>query len=158
MERKEIIRQIETCKKEPILRYRLTRLTEGFTDLLFLTLFDSETTVTDQLEELEDHFEEIMLLSGWKADPPCRSLWKSYLRELPGILRKLKLDAQAIVECDPASTSLEEIYLAYPGFYATMAILAGHPAIKAVSPQAPIANWFIGDDWHHNGAFFLIQV
>jgi len=47
--------------------------------------------------------------------------------------------------------------ISYPGFYATMAILANHPAIKAVSPQAPVTNWFIGDDWHHNGAFFLID-
>ncbi len=45
----------------------------------------------------------------------------------------------------------------YPGFYATMAILADHPAIKAVSPQAPIGNWFLGDDWHHNGAFFILD-
>lgn len=47
--------------------------------------------------------------------------------------------------------------ISYPGFYATMAILADHPAIKAVSPQAPVSNWFMGDDWHHNGAFFLID-
>lgn len=47
--------------------------------------------------------------------------------------------------------------ISYPGFYATMAILANHPAIKAVSPQAPVTNWFLGDDWHHNGAFFLID-
>ncbi|MBS0011028.1 MAG: CocE/NonD family hydrolase [Bacteroidales bacterium] len=47
--------------------------------------------------------------------------------------------------------------ISYPGFYATMAILAGHPAIKAVSPQAPVTDWFLGDDWHHNGAFFLID-
>lgn len=43
----------------------------------------------------------------------------------------------------------------YPGFYSTMAALSGHPAIKAVSPQAPVTDWFIGDDFHHNGAFFL---
>jgi len=47
--------------------------------------------------------------------------------------------------------------ISYPGFYATMAILADHPAIRAVSPQAPVTNWFIGDDIHHNGAFFLID-
>ena len=45
--------------------------------------------------------------------------------------------------------------ISYPGFYSTMAILSGHPAIKAVSPQAPVADWFKGDDFHHNGAFFL---
>jgi len=45
--------------------------------------------------------------------------------------------------------------ISYPGFYTTMGILSGHPALKAASPQAPIADWFIGDDFHHNGAFFL---
>jgi len=43
----------------------------------------------------------------------------------------------------------------YPGFYATMAALSGHPALKAVSPQAPVTEWFIGDDFRHNGAVFL---
>ncbi len=43
----------------------------------------------------------------------------------------------------------------YPGFYSTMAALSGHPAIKAVSPQAPVTEWFLGDDFHHNGAFML---
>lgn len=47
--------------------------------------------------------------------------------------------------------------ISYPGFYATMAILAYHPAIKAVSPQAPVTDWFMGDDFHHNGAFFLMD-
>jgi len=47
--------------------------------------------------------------------------------------------------------------ISYPGFYATMSILAGHPAIKAVSPQAPVTDWFIGDDFHHNGAFMMMD-
>lgn len=47
--------------------------------------------------------------------------------------------------------------ISYPGFYATMAIKSDHPAIKAVSPQAPVTDWFMGDDWHHNGAFFLMD-
>ncbi len=47
--------------------------------------------------------------------------------------------------------------ISYPGFYATQALLANHPAIKAVSPQAPVTNWFLGDDWHHNGAFYLLD-
>lgn len=45
--------------------------------------------------------------------------------------------------------------ISYPGFYAAMAINEAHPALKAVSPQAPIADWFVGDDMHHNGAFSL---
>lgn len=46
----------------------------------------------------------------------------------------------------------------YPGFYATLAAVARHPAIKAVSPQAPVADWFMGDDVHHNGAFLLADM
>ncbi len=45
----------------------------------------------------------------------------------------------------------------YPGFYATEAALSGHPALKAVSPQAPVTDWFIGDDFHHKGAFFAMD-
>ncbi len=47
--------------------------------------------------------------------------------------------------------------ISYPGFYSTMAALCGHPALKAVGPQAPVTNWFIGDDVHHNGAFFMMD-
>lgn len=45
--------------------------------------------------------------------------------------------------------------MSYPGFYATAAAVCGHPAVKAVSPQAPVTDWFMGDDLHHNGAFML---
>lgn len=45
--------------------------------------------------------------------------------------------------------------ISYPGFYAAASIIDTHPAIKASSPQAPVGDWFIGDDFHHNGAFYL---
>lgn len=48
--------------------------------------------------------------------------------------------------------------ISYPGFYATMAALSGHPAIKAVSPQAPSIDWFVGDDAHHGGALCLMDM
>lgn len=44
--------------------------------------------------------------------------------------------------------------ISYPGFYATASLPGAHPAIKAVSPQAPVTDEFIGDDANHNGAFF----
>jgi len=47
--------------------------------------------------------------------------------------------------------------ISYPGFYSTMAALSNHPALKAVSPQAPVTDWFIGDDFHHNGAFMQMD-
>jgi putative CocE/NonD family hydrolase len=47
--------------------------------------------------------------------------------------------------------------ISYPGFYTSMAGIDGHPAVKAISPQAPVSDWFHGDDMHHNGAVFLAQ-
>lgn len=44
--------------------------------------------------------------------------------------------------------------ISYPGFYSSVAAVNAHPALKCVSPQAPIADWFF-DDLHHHGAFFL---
>ena len=38
-----------------------------------------------------------------------------------------------------------------------MAAASNHPALKAVSPQAPVTDWFMGDDFHHNGAFFQMD-
>jgi putative CocE/NonD family hydrolase len=45
--------------------------------------------------------------------------------------------------------------ISYNGFYAAVGMIDAHPALKAVSPQAPQADWFLGDDTHHNGAFML---
>jgi putative CocE/NonD family hydrolase len=47
--------------------------------------------------------------------------------------------------------------ISYPGFYASASLPDAHPAIKAVSPQAPVTDEFIGDDANHNGAFFLLD-
>jgi uncharacterized protein len=47
--------------------------------------------------------------------------------------------------------------ISYPGFYSTMAAASAHPALKAVSPQAPVTDWFHGDDFHHNGVFFQMD-
>jgi putative CocE/NonD family hydrolase len=44
--------------------------------------------------------------------------------------------------------------ISYPGFYTAAGMIDTHPALKAVSPQAPIADWF-WDDFHHHGALFL---
>jgi uncharacterized protein len=45
--------------------------------------------------------------------------------------------------------------ISYPGFYTAAAMVDAHPALKACSPQAPVTDWFVGDDFHHNGALFL---
>ena len=48
--------------------------------------------------------------------------------------------------------------ISYPGFYTSAGMIDAHPALVACSPQAPIVDWFVGDDWHHNGAIQLPHV
>ena len=43
--------------------------------------------------------------------------------------------------------------VSYPGFYCSAGMIGAHPALKAVSPQAPIADWWF-DDFYHRGCFF----
>jgi putative CocE/NonD family hydrolase len=45
--------------------------------------------------------------------------------------------------------------ISYPGFYVSAGMIDAHPALKAVSPQAPVTDYFLGDDSFHNGAFML---
>ena len=45
--------------------------------------------------------------------------------------------------------------ISYPGFYTAAGMIDSHPALKCASPQAPISDWFIGDDFHHNGTLYL---
>ncbi|MBV8817262.1 MAG: CocE/NonD family hydrolase, partial [Acidobacteriaceae bacterium] len=45
--------------------------------------------------------------------------------------------------------------ISQPGFFSTSAMLDAHPALVAVSPQAPVTDYYLGDDSYHNGAFML---
>ncbi len=45
--------------------------------------------------------------------------------------------------------------ISFPGHYTAQTMIDAHPALRAASPQAPMADNYLGDDMHHNGAFFL---
>lgn len=47
--------------------------------------------------------------------------------------------------------------ISFPGYYSSAGLPGAHPAMAAVSPQAPMSDEFIGDDCYHNGAFFLMD-
>jgi len=135
--KKEIINEISKHKKNPNIKVRLKERTEFFTNLLYYTLFDSETNVAVHIEELEKTFEELVDMACWKHEKPCSSIWHSYLEKLPEILQKLHLDAQAFVDNDPAANSIEEVYLAYPGFYAIAIYRLSHELYRFGLPLVP---------------------
>ncbi len=137
MSKENIIQKIKENKKQPNLRYRLKREVEAFTDLLFLTLFDIETPVTENISRLEVQFDELVNLACWNIEKPCSKIWENYLEQLPGVLEKLNMDAEAIANCDPASLSIEEVYMAYPGFYAIAIYRLAHELYEKGFPLVP---------------------
>ena len=62
-----------------------------------------------------------------------------------------------IKNIDNNNGNVGAIGISFPGFYATMVALSNHPALKVVSPQAPVTDRFFGDDDHHNGVMMLMD-
>ncbi|WNH08262.1 serine O-acetyltransferase EpsC [Thalassobellus suaedae] len=85
-----------------------------FTKKLFYSLFDCEQEEANS-EYLEETFVKIVTKLDIKNG---EEIWKKFKTILPEIRRQLDLDAIAFENNDPASHSLEEIYMAYPGFHA----------------------------------------
>ncbi|PWH84329.1 serine acetyltransferase [Algibacter marinivivus] len=85
-----------------------------FTKRLFYSLFDCA-----QEEVHADYLEKTFLkiLTTLEIENG-KEIWATFKAELPEIRKKLDLDAIAFESNDPASHSLAEIYMAYPGFYA----------------------------------------
>src|SRR3970282_2795047 len=88
-----IIKNIASLKSHATINYGIKTKTEVFT-------------------------EKISVNACKKPKGICDSIWDSFLEKLPSVLEKLNRDANYFLENDPASNSIEEVYLAYPGFYA----------------------------------------
>lgn len=86
-----------------------------FTKQMFYTLFDEEQHQQEELQSLKFIFLKVVShVSSKDGD----QLWYTFLERLPEVKRKIELDALATEQNDPANKSLDEIYLAYPGFHA----------------------------------------
>ncbi|WP_340198650.1 serine O-acetyltransferase EpsC [Ascidiimonas sp. W6] len=133
----EIIQNIINQKKNPNVKLRLKEKTEQFANLLFCTLFDVETDVEENMEKLEVSFKELSHLACWDASNQCEKEWDRYVQKLPLILEYLTLDAKAHTENDPASNSLQEVYLSYPGFYAIAIHRLSHELYQVNFPLVP---------------------
>lgn len=113
-----IINTISSLKSHLSINYGIKTKVESFTEKLFYTLFDSNAPLSQSIDELEKLFREIASISCKKPEGVCDGIWDKFLEKLPSVFEKLNQDANYILENDPASNSIDEVYLAYPGFYA----------------------------------------
>ncbi|SCY37726.1 serine O-acetyltransferase [Nonlabens sp. Hel1_33_55] len=133
----KLIEAITAQKREVSVSMRLKRESQRFSQLLFNTLFDSETNTVTVLKELEDLFLVIRNLACPDIEgKPCKT-WEDFTLGIPDLFCSLKKDAVAIYENDPAAKSLEEVYLAYPGFFAIAIYRMAREFYKLGLPLVP---------------------
>ncbi|WP_291096931.1 MULTISPECIES: serine O-acetyltransferase EpsC [unclassified Flavobacterium] len=113
-----ILQNIAALKSHFSINYGIKTKVEAFTEKLFYTLFDTNAPLSQSIGELEKLFKEISVIACKKPTDSHDSVWDQFLEKLPSVLENLNMDATYILENDPASNSIEEVYLAYPGFYA----------------------------------------
>ena len=94
-------------------------------------------SVATNIEQLETDFNEIYKLACKIDKNGCGKIWEKFLSKLPSILEYLNLDAIELVNNDPASNNIEEVYLAYPGFYAIAIYRFSHELLLLNTPLIP---------------------
>ena len=132
-----IIQSIRTNKQNHLVNFGLRSKTEVFTNELFHILFDAETSVTNNIEALAGLFKDIYGRIETCEEQDYLSIWKRFLVSLPEILKKLNQDAKCLYQNDPAANSLEEVILAYPGFFAIAVYRLSHEFQKNNMPLVP---------------------
>lgn len=137
MTKESIIAKIISDRATPRLDFSIKHKTETFTNDLFLTLFDAKSCVKTNIDKLEILFHDIYSLACFANSKPCSDVWGDFLQKIPSLIDKLNLDAKASLNFDPASTTIEEVYIAYPGFYAIATHRFCHELYKLNVPLIP---------------------
>ncbi|RSK39907.1 serine O-acetyltransferase EpsC [Mangrovimonas spongiae] len=110
---------------------RIKETVPDFTKRLFYMLFDNEQKQQQELKALETVFKTVV---SEITDKEPKKIWEDFKNKLPEIKHKIQLDALATEKNDPACKSLEEIYLAYPGFHAIATHRMSHELFKLGVP------------------------
>jgi len=98
---------------------------------------DDDLTLEARLQKLEDTF-FVLVDQLCSENVGCaRALVQKFLADLPDIADYAYRDAQALLDGDPAAHSVEEVILAYPGFYAVVAYRIAHQLYKRDVPLLP---------------------
>ena len=106
---------------------------DNFTKQLFYSLFD-DTYKHKNEQRIEEDFYFIANKLNIKE---AKEIWNNYKNTFSKIREQLDLDAIAFENNDPACKSLEEVYLAYPGFYAIAVYRLSHQLLKLQVPILP---------------------
>lgn len=137
MDHSTLIQAIYEQKQEIKVSITLKQESQRFTQLLFNALFDQGTDAEKTLVELETLFLKIRNIVCPEIEgKPCKT-WDDFTQTIPDLFCSLKKDATAIYTNDPAAESIEEVYLAYPGFFAIAIYRMAREFFKLGLPLIP---------------------
>ena len=133
----KIIQSIRNNKQNHLVDFRLKSKTEDFCNDLFHILFDAKISVSENINALADSFQEISLMVEEPKGLSFKLIWKKFMVSLPDLLQQLNQDAKCIYLHDPAAKSVEEVILAYPGFFAIAVYRLSHEFHSQKMPLVP---------------------
>jgi len=136
MSQQAFIEQLFSCNQKKFVAFPDKELAEQFIDQIFDLLFlpnigkqQNLGKFEKEFESLKSHFSSLIydvVLDGEKA----QAITENFFNELPALYTELMNDAAAITEFDPAAESIQEVIMAYPGFYATTVYRMSHQLYK----------------------------
>jgi serine O-acetyltransferase len=157
----ELARQLQELKSIPHgtmpSRHSVRHFVHSTLSLMFPQFKEEEglrvSSLPLSLAGLEIQLGEILTPFGERLPRPFPSLIEDFMPSLPDIFSKMLRDAEAIFTGDPAATSLEEVIVAYPGFYAIAVYRIAHRFYDLQVPVFPrllteLAHQYTGIDIH----------
>ena len=106
----------------------------NFTKILFYGLFEAEDVRERELSKAEKLFLDITSILKIEN---AQEIWNDFSIKFSELRDNLDKDAIVIEQHDPAAKSLEEVYLAYPGFHAIAVYRLSHELFKLELPVIP---------------------
>jgi serine O-acetyltransferase len=132
MNQRELVEQIFLHQTKAFTAFPDKASAQQFIQRLFDFLFLPRSVVDKQPKDLEAELESLKaqfcrLVDSVLVDKEAAQVVsETFFNAIPRIYSNLMKDAQSIVEFDPAAESLEEVVVAYPGFYATAVYRLSH--------------------------------
>ena len=132
MEQQAFIKQLFIQNSKAFSTFPDKELAEEFIDQLFDFLFLPKTVKHKQPADLEKEFESLkshfasLVFDVLSYGDKTQIVTDQFFEAVPDIYYKLIKDAETILQFDPAAKSVEEVLVAYPGFYATAIYRLSH--------------------------------
>lgn len=142
--RESFLETLRTVHADCLVPCELKQETQAWIQAVMALLFPhfrtSTTPPANRLESLVDEIDHRLrhvLCGSHVPQSQHQTISEGFWRALPGVRNDLMEDARAIDEFDPASESVDEVILAYPGFYATAVYRIAHVLLTLGVPLVP---------------------